>query len=709
MIVVTHYQRLLNYIVPDFVHVLVDGRIVRSGGKEMALELEEKGYSWLEKEPAAARRRRPVTAVAAEKDAYRASFERFAAARAGSEPAWLRERRTAAIARFVEKGLPTPRDEAWRHTPIAPLTRGRFEPADPAAAPSPRGPRGPAAARASAGPTLVLVNGRLSPELSSARDGGGGRRGREPARRCWAREPARLEPLARPRGRRARPGVFADLNTAFAEDGAVVFVAPGAVLKEPLRVAHVSAGDGAAHRLLLAHAGGGRAAGSECRIVETFASPDGSRLPHERGDRGRGRGQRLRRPLQAAARGRAGAPRGDPRRRGSAATRASPTTRCRFGAALSRNDIDVRFEAEGGECVLERPLRGGRARGVADTHSRIDHAQPHCSSRELYKGVLDGQARGVFNGLVMVRPGAQKTDARQMNRNLLLSREALVHSTPAARDPGRRRQVQARLDHRPARPERALLPALPRDRRGGGAGPAHLGLRERPRPRAARSRRCARAVERQLQARLPGAAGLDGGAVVSARRRDAAAASTWRPSAREFPVLRETRPRQAPRLPRHRGQRPEAAGGDRRRARGLRALLLEHPPRRAPALDAATEAYEKARARRCSASWAPRRAARSSSSAAPPRRSTSWPRATAAQHVGAGDEVLITGLEHHSNIVPWQMLCEEKGATLRVAPIDDAGEVDLDGVRAAALAPHPDRGRVPRLERARHGQPGARA
>jgi Fe-S cluster assembly ATP-binding protein len=52
MIVVTHYQRLLNYIVPDFVHVLVDGRIVRSGGREMALELEEKGYSWLEKEPA---------------------------------------------------------------------------------------------------------------------------------------------------------------------------------------------------------------------------------------------------------------------------------------------------------------------------------------------------------------------------------------------------------------------------------------------------------------------------------------------------------------------------------------------------------------------------------------------------------------------------------------------------------------------------------
>jgi Fe-S cluster assembly protein SufD len=100
-----------------------------------------------------------------------------------------------------------------------------------------------------------------------------------------------------------------------------------------------------------------------------------------------------------------------------------------FGAALSRNDIDVRFLAEGGDCALDGlfVLDGRR---VADTHSRVDHARPRCSSRELYKGILDGQARGVFNGLVVVRPGAQKTDAWQMNKNLLLSKEALVHSTP---------------------------------------------------------------------------------------------------------------------------------------------------------------------------------------------------------------------------------------------------------------------------------------
>ena len=67
---------------------------------------------------------------------------------------------------------------------------------------------------------------------------------------------------------------------------------------------------------------------------------------------------------------------------------------------------------------------------LMDTHSRIDHVEPHCSSRQLYKGILDDASRGVFHGAVVVRPGAQKTDAEQSNRNLLLTRQALVNSTP---------------------------------------------------------------------------------------------------------------------------------------------------------------------------------------------------------------------------------------------------------------------------------------
>jgi Fe-S cluster assembly protein SufD len=364
-----------------------------------------------------------MAVVAEEKDAYRAGFERFAAAHAGSDPAWLRERRTAAFARFVEKGLPTAKDEAWRHTPVAPLAKGRFEPAAPDAPP----PVGALEAlpRDGRGALVVVVNGRISRQHSVLDTGQAGVEVTS-LRDLLQEAPARLEPWF---GRVAdgRTGVFSDLNTAFAEDGAVVLLAPGTILKEPILVAHVTAGNGApavsyVRTLVVA----GR--GSECRVVETFASPDGRAslsnavtevvvednafVDHYKlQEEGR---EALHVATLAARLSR------DARFSDHAVT---------LGAALSRTDIDVRFEAEGGECVLNGlfVLDGRR---VADTHSRVEHARPHCSSRQLYKGVVDGQARGVFNGLVVVRPGAQKTDAAQANRNLLLSREALVHSTP---------------------------------------------------------------------------------------------------------------------------------------------------------------------------------------------------------------------------------------------------------------------------------------
>jgi Fe-S cluster assembly protein SufD len=362
--------------------------------------------------------------VAEDKDAYRASFERFAAAHAASDPAWLRARRTAAIARFVERGLPTARDEAWRHTPLGPLTKGRFLAADTSA---------PAAAETLAalpreGPgetLLVLVNGRFSPELSSLDPGHPGLE-LTSLRELLRTQAGRLEEFL---GRVAdgQTGVFADLNSAFAEDGAVVLVAPGAILKEPIHLAHLSTGDRVptvAYARTLVVAG----PGSECRLLESFSSPaESTSLTNAVtevvvGDDALVDRYKLQQEGQAAL------------HVATLAVRLGRDARfvdhsLSFGAALSRNDIDVRFDAEGGECTLDG-LFVVDGRRVADTHSRIEHAKPHCSSRELYKGVLDGQARGVFNGLVVVRPGAQKTDAWQMNRNLLLSREALVHSTP---------------------------------------------------------------------------------------------------------------------------------------------------------------------------------------------------------------------------------------------------------------------------------------
>ena len=439
-----------------------------------------------------------MTAVSAEKDAYRAGFERFAlSSQAKSEPAWLREQRTAAFARFVEAGLPTPRDEAWRHTPLAPLVRSRFEPADPEARPDPDVlsllPDADAA-----GTRLVLVNGHLSPELSRT---GAGQTGVSAMslRDALASRPASLEPWL---GRLAG-GAFAELNSALAGDAAVLLIAPGAVVGAPIRVEHVGAGatGTAAYSRTLVVAG----RGSESRIVEVFASGAGrasltnavTELVLEDG------AQLDRCKLQLEGK--------DALHVATLAVRLGRDARFYdhslvLGAALSRDDIDVRFEGEGGECVLDG-LFVVDGRRVADTHSRIDHARPHCSSRELYKGILDDQARGVFNGLVIVRPGAQKTDAWQMNRNLLLSTEALVHSTP---------QLEILADDvkcKHGSTTGQLDPAALFYLRSRGIGEAEArGLLtwafagevlQRVRDQAVRA-----AVEKRLQARLSGVAGL---------------------------------------------------------------------------------------------------------------------------------------------------------------------------------------------------------
>jgi len=100
-----------------------------------------------------------------------------------------------------------------------------------------------------------------------------------------------------------------------------------------------------------------------------------------------------------------------------------------LGAALARNDVRALFATEGSECTLNG-LYMATGKQHLDNRTLIDHQSPRCTSRELYKGVLDGQSRGVFSGRVLVRHDAQKTDASQTNKNLLLSDEALVDTKP---------------------------------------------------------------------------------------------------------------------------------------------------------------------------------------------------------------------------------------------------------------------------------------
>jgi len=103
-----------------------------------------------------------------------------------------------------------------------------------------------------------------------------------------------------------------------------------------------------------------------------------------------------------------------------------------LGGGLTRNDVSVLLDGEGADCTLNGLYVVSGDQHV-DHHTLVDHARPHGTSRQLYKGVLDGRSRGVFDGLVVVRPGAQKTDSRQENRNLILSESALVDTKPTLR------------------------------------------------------------------------------------------------------------------------------------------------------------------------------------------------------------------------------------------------------------------------------------
>ena len=166
----THYQRLLNYISPDFLHVLVQGRIAMSGGKELALELETKGYDWLEKEPPAKTQTLPgLMMEAVAEDTRTTGLERslgeaYREKRAPDDPRWLTEIRRAGMDRFLDMGFPTVHDEAWRYTNVAPIRKVPFELAPDEESLGQRSDPSPLAW--GEGVQLVFINGRYSRALS---------------------------------------------------------------------------------------------------------------------------------------------------------------------------------------------------------------------------------------------------------------------------------------------------------------------------------------------------------------------------------------------------------------------------------------------------------------------------------------------------------------------------------------------------------------
>ncbi len=370
-----------------------------------------------------------MTEVADRTERYVADFEAFARNGASGAPQWLRELRRGAIARFAELGFPTTKQEEWRFTSVAPIAEQRFmlAPVSRSLLPAPSDVE---RLCVGAGPRVVFVDGRHAPSLSTPADLAGGVRAASLA--AALRTEAGSE-LARPhltRHARWRESAFAALNTAFLADGAFVHVPANTTLEWPLEVVFLSTGRAGSDGPIVSHPRslivverGARAA-----VVETYAAlSDGVYWSNAVTEVvvGEGASAELYRVQQEGPHS------------FQVGTTHSRQERDSYlgvhvvtlGAALARHDINAVLDGPGAELILNGLYLLSGAQH-ADHHTVIDHAQPHCASHEFFNGVLAERAHGVFNGRIIVRPGAQRTDSKQTNNNLLLSTEARADSQP---------------------------------------------------------------------------------------------------------------------------------------------------------------------------------------------------------------------------------------------------------------------------------------
>lgn len=362
------------------------------------------------------------------KDGQKTYLEQFAqlAKETVGELPWVRALRQRGMEQFTELGFPTARDEEWKYTDVTPITTTAFQPAARASG----GVTREAIAREhlatlQCGTRLIFVNGFFSEQLSSIADLPAGVKVANLARLFKTGKQAIGCHLGRYARVEGHP--FVALNTAFFQDGALVEIAPGCTLEEPILVVFIAMMDDSS---MVSHPRNLYRFGAESRatIIESYLSlgegayftnavselvvAEGATIEHYKLQQENEQAFHIA-TLQAV------------QARGSHLLAHNVS----FGGAIARNDINVVLDGEGAECDLGG-LFIATGRQHVDNHTMIDHAQPHCSSRELYKGILSDQSVGVFNGKILVRQDAQKTDASQRNNNLLLSEDAAINSKP---------------------------------------------------------------------------------------------------------------------------------------------------------------------------------------------------------------------------------------------------------------------------------------
>ncbi len=354
-------------------------------------------------------------------DTYAADFAELTRARS-TDPLWLRKQREDAFAQFQKAGFPTMRDEDWHFTNVAPIAERTFSLAKPATV-------GKAdiehfRLRHEEWSGIVLVNGMFSRELSTL-----GALGKGITVRALSEGTSDIPSAGQEIIGKVAPAdaSFTALNAAFMQDAILIHVSKGASIDLPIHIMHVNAGINvrqASHpRVVILGERNSRAV-----IVESFFSArdseyltnavtevvleEGAYLAHYKLQRESIAGFHI----------------------GTTAVRQGRTSNYvsfsfATGAALSRTNIYTTLDGEAATCTLNGLYMVDGKQHV-DHQTKIEHVQPHCPSHEVYKGILDGESHGVFNGKVYVHPEAQKTDGKQSNNNLLLSDRARIDTKP---------------------------------------------------------------------------------------------------------------------------------------------------------------------------------------------------------------------------------------------------------------------------------------
>jgi Fe-S cluster assembly protein SufD len=349
-------------------------------------------------------------------------LDSFDARIATDEPAWLSGLRREAIDRFQETGLPSRRDEDFKHTPVESIFSRK-----PGLAPAAKEPAAPLAdlpRLAENELRVVFTDGRLDRKASTLADLPAGL-SMQSLQETWAEDGAAVPEWISgisPTGSRS----LTALNTAFMEDGALVTLDADTA---PERLVHLV--------FVTTEAASGRAIHLRNRI----RAEGGSRLRVIEHYLGRAAEAVVNVVTEIEVGENATVHHGKFQEEGPATDHLSSVevtvgagghfTHHSFacGAGTGRTEMRVTLAGRGAECDLSGVYLG-RDRQLADQLTLVDHAVPGCRSSQVYRGVLDGHARGVFNGLVIVRPDAQQTVAEQQNRNLLLSETAQAHTRP---------------------------------------------------------------------------------------------------------------------------------------------------------------------------------------------------------------------------------------------------------------------------------------